>query len=113
VAVLEKFLKMGSRLFRRIQSTKRSQRLKEPPMSNSRVSELVKKELKSKGLDPSLYSPGQGVLRLQQHLRFQIEISDSLSRGRRMEKHSGKKKNYIQESLDSLQLVTRTIQGSG
>ena len=61
VAVLEKFLKLGShskgsRLFRRIQSTKRGQMLKEAPMSYSRASELVKKELKNEGLDPSLYS---------------------------------------------------------
>ena len=61
MAVLEKFLKMGnhskgSRLFRRIQSTKRGQTLKEAPMSYSRASGLVKKELKSEGLNPSLYS---------------------------------------------------------
>ena len=61
VAVLQKFLKMGShskgsRLFRRIQSAKGGQMLKEAPMSYSRASELVKKELKSEGLDPSLYS---------------------------------------------------------
>lgn len=61
VAVLEKFLKMGShsegsRLFRRIQSTKRGQVLKEAPMSYSRAGELVKKELKNEGLDPTLYS---------------------------------------------------------
>ena len=59
--MLEKFLKMGSHskgswLFRRIQSTRKGQLLKEAPMSYSRASELVKKELKSEGLDPSLYS---------------------------------------------------------
>ena len=83
VAVLEKFLKMvgqskGSRLFRRIQSTKRDQMLKEAPMSYSRASELVKKELKSEGLDPSLYSLHSlrsRVLLLRQHLRFQIAFS--------------------------------------
>ena len=61
VAVLQKFLKMdshskGPRLFRRIQSTKRGQMLKEAPTSYSCASELVKKELKSEGLDPNLYS---------------------------------------------------------
>ena len=52
--------------------------LKEAPMSYSRASELVKKELKSEGLDPSLYSLHglrSGVLHLQQHLRFQIACS--------------------------------------
>ena len=58
VAVLEKFLKMGShskgsRLFCRIQNTKRGRMHKEEPMSHSRASELIKKELKSEGLDPS------------------------------------------------------------
>ena len=58
VAVLEKFLKMGShskgsRLFCRIQNTKRGRMHKEEPLSHSRASELIKKELKSEGLDPS------------------------------------------------------------
>ena len=69
VAVLEKFLKMGSqskgsRLFHmRIQSTKRGQMLKEVPMLYSHASKLVKKELKSEGLDPSLYKSSQPPVR--------------------------------------------------
>jgi len=60
VAVLEKFLRMGShaegsKLYRRIQSTRRGQVLREASMSYSRASELVKKELQKEGLDPSLY----------------------------------------------------------
>lgn len=116
VAVLEKFLKVdshskGSRLFRRIQSTKRGQILKKAPMPYSCASALVKKELKSDGLDPNLYSLHSlrsGVLHLQQHLRFQI----SYSRGRE-DGEALRQKNYIQESLDSLLLVTRKIHGSG
>lgn len=51
-------LTKGSRLFCRIQSTKRGQRLKEAPtcMLYSHVSKLIKKKLNSEGLDPSLYS---------------------------------------------------------
>ena len=85
VAVLEKFLTIGSHskgsnmLFRRIQSTKRGPTLEEALMLYSGESELVKKELKSEGLDPSLYSlhslrsgvGGGGGVRLRQHLRFQ------------------------------------------
>ena len=61
LAVLDKFRKMGShpkgsRLFRRIKSKKLGQMLKEAPMSYSRAGKLVKKESKSEGLDPSLYS---------------------------------------------------------
>ena len=47
-------------------------------MSYTRASELVKKELKSEGLDPRLYSLHSlqsGVLRLRQHLRFLIACS--------------------------------------
>ena len=83
VAVLEKFLKMGShskgsQLFRRIQSTRKGQVLKEAPMSYSRASKLVKKELKARVWTQAytvFTASGQGMLRLRQHLRFLIACS--------------------------------------
>lgn len=117
VAVLEKFLKMGghskgSRLFRRIQSTKRGQMLKEAPMSYSRASELVKKELKSEGLDPSLYSL-HSLRSGGASSAAALEIPDRLFQRQGGWRSTQAKNNYIQESLDSLLLVTRKIQGSG
>ena len=90
-AVLEMFLKMGghskrSRLFRRIQSTRKGQMLKKAPMSYSRASELVKKELNSEGLDPSLYS--------LHSLRSGGALSAAALETGRMEKHSGEKQLY-------------------
>ena len=117
VAVLEKFLKMGShskgsRLFRRIQSTKRGQMLKVEPMSYSRASELVKKELKSEGLDPSLYSL-HSLRSGGASSAAALEIPDRLFQRQGGWRSTQAKNNYIQESLDSLLLVTKKIQGSG
>ena len=117
VAVLEKFLKMGShskgsRLFRRIQSTRRGQMLKEAPMSYSRASELVKKELKSEGLDPSLYSL-HSLRSGGASSAAALEIPDRLFQRQGGWRSTQAKNNYIQESLDSLLLVTRRIQSSG
>ena len=60
VAVIEKFLRIGghlkgSKLFRRMQSTKRGVCLRDQPMSYSRAKELLRKELKREGLDSSLF----------------------------------------------------------
>ena len=60
VAVVEKFLKVGShdrksRLFRRILHTRKRMELRKEPMSYSRASELVKQERLREGLEPSLY----------------------------------------------------------
>lgn len=117
VAVLEKSLKMGSHskgstLFRRIQSTKRGQMLKEAPMPYSRTSELVKKELKSEGLDPSLYSL-HSLLSGGASSAAVLEIPDRLFQRQGGWRSTQAKNNYIHESLDSLLLVTRKIQGSG
>lgn len=117
VAVLEKFLKIGShskgsRLFRRIQSTKRGQMLKEAPISCSCASELVKKELKSDGLDPSLYSL-HSLWSGGASSAAALEIPDRLFQRQRGWRSTQAKNNYIQESLDSLLLVTRKIQGLG
>ena len=117
VAVLEKFLKMGShskgsRLFRRIQSTRRGQMLKEAPMSYSRASELVKKELKSEGLDPSCYSL-HSLRSGGASSAAALEIPDHLFQRQGGWRSTQAKNNYIQESLDSLLLVTRKIQSSG
>ena len=117
VAVLEKFLKMGghskgSRLFRRIQSTRKGQMLKEAPMSYSRASELVKKELKSEGLDPSLYSL-HSLRSGGASSAAALEIPDRLFQRQGGWRSTQAKNNYVQESLDSLLLVTRKIQSLG
>ena len=117
VAVFEKFLKMGShskgsRLFCRIQNTKRGKMYKEAPMSYSRAQKLVKKELKSEELDPGLYSLHSlrsGVLLLWQHLRFQI----TCSRGREDGEGLRRKTIISRSHWTFLLLVTRKIQGLG
>lgn len=60
VAVVENFFAFGkhtkgSKLFRRILSTKNGIKLREEQMSYSRAKELMKKELQREGLDPKLY----------------------------------------------------------
>ena len=60
VAVVETFLRIGghrkgSKLFWRVQSTKRGVYLRDQPMSYSRAKELLGKELKREGLDSSLF----------------------------------------------------------
>lgn len=117
VAVLERFLEMGShsvgsRLFRRIQTTKRGQVLKEAPMSYSRASELVKKELQREGLDPSSYSL-HSLRSGGASSAAALEIPDRLFQRQGGWKSAQAKNNYIQESLDSLLLVTRKIHSSG
>ena len=117
VAVLEKILKLGShskgsKLFRRIQSTKRGQMLKEAPLWYFCASALVKKELKSEGLDPSLYSL-HSLRSGGASSAAALEIPDRLFQRQGGWRSTQAKNNYIQESLDSLLLVTRKIQGSG
>ena len=106
VAVLEKFLKMGghskgSRLFRRIQSTRKGEMLKESPMSYSRVSELVKKELKSEGLDPSLYSV-HSLRSGGASCVAALEIPDRLFQKQGGWRSTQAKNNYIQELIGLL-----------
>lgn len=117
VAVLEKFLKMGghskgSRLLRRIQSARKGQILKEAAMSYSHASELVKKEFKSEGLDPRLYSL-HSLRSGGASSAAALEIPDRLFQRQGGWRSTQAKNNYIQESLDSLLLVTRKIQSLG
>ena len=68
VAVVEKFLKVGShvknsRLFRQILHTEKTMELRTEPMSYSRASELIKRDLQKEELDPKLY----GVHSLRAH----------------------------------------------
>ena len=117
MAVLKKFLKMGSHskgsgLFRRIQSARKVQMLKEAPMSYSRASELAKKEFKSEGLDPSLYSL-HSLRSGGASSAAALEIPDRLFQRQGGLRSTQVKNNYVQESLDSLLLVTRKIQSSG
>ena len=81
LAVLERFLKMGShseglKLFCRIQSTKKGRVLKEAPMLCSHTSEPVKEELKNERLDPILSSLHslRSVLHLRQYLRYTVHL---------------------------------------
>ena len=60
VAVVEKFLKVGShvknsRLFCRILHTEKKMELRKEPMSYSRANELIKPELQTEELDSQLY----------------------------------------------------------
>ena len=102
----------GSRLFCRIQSTRIGQMLKEAPMSYSCASELVKKELKSEGLDPSLYSL-HSLRSGGASSAAALEIPDHLFQRQGGWRSTQAKNNYVQVSLDSLLLVTRKIQSLG
>lgn len=105
-------LTKGSRLFCRIQSTKRGQMLKEAPMLYSCVSKLIKKKLKSEGLDPSLYS--LHILRSGGALpAATLEIPVHLFMRQRGWRSAQAKNNYFQDSLDSLQLHSKKIHDSG
>lgn len=115
VAVVEKFLRMGkhdrkSRLFRRILNTKKRMELRKEPMSYSRAHELIKQELQKEGLDPSLY----GIHSLRAggaSAAAALGIPDRLFQRQGGWRSEKSKNNYIQESLESLLTVTKTIQG--
>jgi len=77
-------------------------------MSYSRASGLVKKELKSEGLAPSLYSL-HSLRSGGASSSAALEIPDRLFQRQGGWRGIHAKNNYIQESLDSLLLVTRTI----
>lgn len=83
-------------------------------MSYSRVSELVKKELKTEGLDPSLCSL-LSLLSGDASSVAALEIPDRLfqKQGGWRNAQAKKENNCIQELLDSLLLVTRKNHGSG
>ena len=115
VAVVEKFLKVGrhdrkSQLFRRILHTKKRMELRKEPMSYSRANELIKQELLKEGLEPSLY----GIHSLRAggaSAAAALGIPDRLFQRQGGWRSEKSRNNYIQESLESLLTVTRTIQG--
>lgn len=85
--------------------------LKEAPMSYSRADELVKKELKNEGLDPTLYSL-HSLRSGDASSAAALEIPDRLFQRQGGWRSAQAKNNYIQESLDSLLLVTKKIHAS-
>ena len=98
----------GSKLFRRVQSTKRGVYLRDQPMSYSRAKELLRKELKREGLDSSLFdihslrSGGASAAAA-------LGVPDRL-----FQRHGGwrsekARNNSVEESLDSLLLVSQSI----
>ena len=113
VAVVEKFLRIGghrkgSKLFRRVRSTKQGVCLRDQPMSYSRAKELLKKELTRKGLDSSLF----GIHSLRSggaSAAAALGVPDRL-----FQRHGGwrsekARNNYVEESLDSLLLVLKSM----
>lgn len=115
VAVVEKFLNMGkhdrtSRLFRRILKTEKRVELRKEPMSYSRAQELIKQELQKEGLNPSLY----GIHSLRAggaSAAAALGIPDRLVQRQGGWRSEQSRNNYIQESLESLLTVTKTIHG--
>ena len=114
VAVVEKFLKVGShvknsRLFRRILHTEKKMELRKEPMSYSRANELIKRELQKEELDPKLY----GVHSLRAggaSAAAALGVPDRLFQRQGGWRSERSKNNYIQESTESLLTVTKTIQ---
>ena len=107
VAVVENFLRVGnherkSRLFRRVLSTKNGMKLRKDPMSYSWAAELIKVELRREGLDPALY----GI----HSLRAGGATAERLFQRQGDWRSDRAWNSYIEESLDSLLLVTRTLQ---
>lgn len=114
VAVVKKFVKQGrhkagSKLFRRVQHTKNGWKLREQQMSYSRANQLLKAELKKEGLCSKQYSI---------HSLRSGGASAAAAMGvpdRLFQRHGGwrsetAKNNYLKETLDSLLLVTKSIQ---
>ena len=111
--VLEEFLKIGnhskgSKLFRHVRNTKRGVCLRDQPMSYSRAMELLKRELQREGLDSSqfgLHSLRSGGA----SAAAALGIPDRL-----FQRHGGwrsekARNNYLEESLDSLLLVSKSM----
>jgi integrase len=114
VAVVEKFLERGNHevtlpLWRKVQSTRNGQKLRRSLMSYSRANELFKKELKKEGLEPKKY----GLHSLRSggaSTAAALGIPDRLIQRQGGWKTASAKNNYIGESLDSLLLVTKSMQ---
>jgi integrase len=120
VEVVKKFLvqgchAQGSKLFRRVQHTKNGWHLKKQGMSYSRANQLrranqlLKAELKKEGLNVSRYSL-HSLRAGGASAAAALGVPDRL-----FQRHGGwrsetAKNNYQEESLDSLLLVTKSIQ---
>ena len=116
VAVVQKFLCLGkhdgqSVMWRRVQRTKNNVKLRKQTMSYSRGAELVKREIANKGLDPKefgLHSLRSGG----------ASTAAAVGRSSRLLQRQGgwhtttAKNSYIEESIDSLLKVTRSMQSS-
>ena len=113
VAVLEKFSSVGGhttglKLFQRVQSTKQGVRLRDQPMSYTRAKELLKRELQREELDASQF----GIHSLRSggaSTAAALGIPDRL-----FQRHGGwrsvkARNNYVEESLDSLLLVSKSM----
>ena len=113
VAMVEKFLSVdghtaGLKLFWRVQSTKQGVRLRDQPMSYTCAKELLKRELQREGLDASQF----GIHSLRSggaSAAAALGIPDRL-----FQRHGGwqivkARNNYVEESLDSLLLVSKSM----
>ncbi|CAB4010426.1 Integrase recombinase xerD-like, partial [Paramuricea clavata] len=99
----------GSKLFRRVQHTKNGWQLKKQGMSYSRANQLLKAELKKEGLNVSRYSL-HSLRAGGASAAAALGVPDRL-----FQQHGGwrsetAKNNYLEESLDSSLLVTKSIQ---
>lgn len=114
VEVVEKFIvqgchEQGSKLFRRIQHTKNGWQLKKQGMSYSRANQLLKAELKKEKLNVSHYSI-HSLRAGGASAAATLGVPDRL-----FQRHGGwrsetAKNNYLRESLDSLLLITKSMQ---
>lgn len=113
VSVVEKFIEMGKhskeqKLFCKIQSCKKGQLLRNNPMTYSRANECIKEELKKQGLDGSQY----GIHSLRSggaSSAAALQVPDRLFQRQGGWRSEKAKNNYVEESLDSLLLVTKTM----
>ena len=114
VEVVKKFLvqgchAQGSKLFRRVQHTKNGWHLKKQGMSYSRANQLLKAELKKEGLNVSRYSL-HSLRAGGASAAAALGVPDRLFQRHRGWRSETAKNNYLEESLDSLLLVTKAIQ---
>ena len=110
--IIEKFLEKGDRdimlpIWRRVQSTKNGKKLRTGLMSYSRANELFKNELKKEGLDSKKYglhcSGGASTA-------ASLGILAQLLQRQGGWRTASAKNNYIDEFLDPLLLVTKSMQ---
>ena len=114
VAVVEKFLKQGghkqgSKVFQRILHTKNGFKIRDQPMTYSCANQLLKAEIKKEGLDVKLYSM-HSLRSGRASAAAALGIPDRL-----FQRHGGwhsekARNNYLEESLDSLLTVTKSMQ---